>query len=128
MTDLEIAWLAGLLEGEGCFRVNDSPARKKSGRRPSLTVKLKMSDEDIVTRAADLMKAARVRAIKPSQTKANNTYHNRERWSDVYELEIGGQKAEDVMSAVLPYMGKRRSAKIRECLATPNLSHKPKEV
>lgn len=31
------------------------------------------------------------------------------------------------MRAVLPYMGTRRANKIKECLATPNLSHHPKE-
>ena len=57
MTELDIAWLAGLLEGEGCFRIN---TRKRDNGTinyyPQLI--LKMTDEDIIKRAGELMQAS----------------------------------------------------------------------
>ena len=44
---IDIAWLAGLLEGEGCFRLD-------KGKYP--IIRLGMGDEDVVVRAASLMK------------------------------------------------------------------------
>jgi len=42
---VEIAWLAGLIEGEGNISIN--------GR--SLTLRIKMGDRDVVNRAANLL-------------------------------------------------------------------------
>src|SRR5262249_13358763 len=45
--DIDIAWLAGLFEGEGTVAVN--------GR--SLTVRIGMTDRDVIVRAAEIMRA-----------------------------------------------------------------------
>jgi transposase len=45
VTDTDIAWLAGLVEGEGNISVN--------GR--SLTIRIRMTDHDIILRAAELL-------------------------------------------------------------------------
>ncbi len=116
MTDLEIAWFAGLLEGEGWFRAYLSS--QHPSWRPRLLVGLKMNDRDVVERAAALVGGkTKIRTERPREIK----------WSDSYRIEWNGKDAEHVMRTILPYMGQRRSAKIRECLATPNLSHYPKE-
>ena len=47
MSNLEIAWVAGLLEGEGTFSY---PPR----------IRLSMTDKDVVIRAAEIMQAAHV--------------------------------------------------------------------
>jgi hypothetical protein len=44
MTESDLAWLAGLLEGEGCFHFT----------RTAYVV-ISMTDEDIIERAASLM-------------------------------------------------------------------------
>jgi len=46
-------------------------------------------------------------------------------WNTMYRVTASSAQAERVMLAVLPYMGERRSAKIREILAM-DLSHRPK--
>lgn len=115
LSDVEIAWLAGLLEGEGCFRVANSPKRLASGRRPVLVVGLKMTDEDVVERAVKLWPVAGRITIEENNHKP--------RWAKTYKATWHGQRAEDLMVLVLPYMGQRRSAKIKECLAHPSLSH-----
>jgi hypothetical protein len=115
MLDLEAAWLAGLLEGEGCFGLQHVGNPK---RRNAIRVSVKMCDEDVVQMAACLMDA-KVRARKDNR---------KDEFNDTYECSVSGRKAEDVMLAVRPYMGQRRSAKIDELLEVPNLSHHPKEV
>ena len=121
MNDAEIAWLAGLLEGEGTFRVRCSPALLASGRRPVLTVALAMCDKDVVERARSITGATMRLSHEAAPT-------DKPLWNDRWRLVWSGQQAEDLMHAVFPYMCQRRSAKIIECLATPNLSHRPKEA
>lgn len=96
----DVVWLAGLLEGEGTFDLH-------RGKYPR--VRLAMTDRDIVGRAATLM-GCRVRlSMKPAPYAA--TWH----------AEIQGAKASEVMRAVLPYMGSRRSGKIAAILGTAEL-------
>lgn len=103
-------WLAGLLEGEGTFGVKKD--RRPGSRRPALYVHVKMTDQDVIERAARLM------GTSVTIRKAEKGH-----WKDQYVAQANGQKAADVMNAVLPYMGIRRTTKIIECLGTPNLSH-----
>lgn len=100
-------WLAGLLEGEGTFDLH-------RGKYPR--VRLAMTDRDVVGRAATLM-GCRVRlSLKPAPFSA--TFH----------AEIQGEKATQVMAAVLAHMGARRSSKIANILGTAALgtTHSPK--
>jgi hypothetical protein len=92
------AWLAGLLEGEGCFALY---ANRHGTRRPRVTVK--MADRDVVARVAERFGVAVVlcRLSKPG-------------WSDMYQVRLCGAKAEECMRVVLPLMGARRAAKIQE--------------
>lgn len=125
----ESAWLAGILEGEGCFRVQRkslSPS-SSSGTRDQLVVSLKMNDRDIVEAATDIMSAAGIVEDNPNTApsviarKAVTT--TTIPWGTTYGVAWRGQKAENVMRRVYQYMGVRRKAKIDECLRTPNLSH-----
>lgn len=94
MTEIETAWLAGILEGEGCFYFKRTPM-----------VKLSMTDEDVVERAAKLVGKQCRKANRPTVSGKS-----------VYLLEIHGEKAIRLMESILPYMGGRRSNKIREVL------------
>jgi hypothetical protein len=95
MDRVDAAWLAGLLDGEGCF---DSP-------RGNPRVRVKMSDLDVVLRAADLMGASThyelVKDRKP-----------------LLVAQITGQRAVDVMRSVLPFLGARRTSKVTEIVLT----------
>lgn len=96
----DVLWLAGLLEGEGTFDLH----RGKYAR-----VRLAMTDRDIVGRAATLV-GSRVRlSLKPAPYKAS------------WHAEVTGTKAVEVMTAVLPFMGARRSAKIAAILGASAL-------
>ena len=101
----DIPWLAGLLEGEGSFewRSDQRPGRIRYGWP---VVALASTDEDIVRRAATLMGAKSI-----TRYKGNNLGKK-----PIHKAIVYGMNAADVMQAILPYMGVRRSEKIKEHL------------
>lgn len=101
MTEAEIAWLAGLLEGEGTF------TWKKQKRYQYPMVKVGSTDRDIIDRVREMWGGP-----VPE-------FHRRRRahWKDQWIVARVGQPAVVVMQQVLPYMGERRAAKIQEILS-----------
>ena len=51
MTDLESAWLAGLLEGEGYFQIT----KPRHHHPTQVVIRLSMTDKDVVEKAAKLL-------------------------------------------------------------------------
>ena len=85
----EIAWLGGLLEGEGCFMFN-------RGRYPQII--LGMGDEDVVVRAASLMKT---RVYRSKTT---------------YRAQVHGACAIGWMMTLYYFLHSRRRDKITEVI------------
>jgi hypothetical protein len=107
MHKTDVAWLAGLLEGEGCFGVRKNAV----GGAVTPFVQLQMTDQDIVERFVVLTSAAPMRSRElPSGKTA---------WS----AGVTCRKAVAVMAAVLPMMGQRRSAKIKDAIARWSTRH-----
>jgi len=104
LTDLEAAWLAGLLEGEGSFVWR--PHRNCVGI--SIAISIEMTDEDVIRRAALLMENCRVSG-QPIRKNGLGT-------KPFLRAQVGGYAAARIMRQVLPYMGARRSEKIKDCL------------
>jgi len=93
----ETLWLAGLLEGEGCFTT----------RRQfhEIRISLHMTDEDVVRKAAIAMGSNSVRIRVHSRTRKPTH-------KEVWEFEILGDRAIEVAKRILPFMGQRRKARI----------------
>lgn len=108
----DILWLAGLLEGEGCFSLTNLKAIRGLG---TPKVSLNMSDLDVVEKANELMGA------KTIHTKLPRKSH----WSTTYEINIYGKPALRIMADILPYMGKRRSARIMDII--DHMADKPED-
>ena len=85
----DIAWLAGLLEGEGYFALN-------RGKYPTIT--LSMTDEDIVVKAASLMGA-----------KINRS-------GNLWIAHINGAYAIQWMMTLYSLLGKRRRERVFEVI------------
>ena len=100
MADIKsINWIAGLLEGEGCFGI-------RTKHNPN--IQLYMIDKDIVIRAAQILGAHKViEAKKP--TSGNYP---------IYRTIIYGTRAIGWMMTLYGLMGIRRQAKIRTCIET----------
>ena len=99
LSTLDIAWIAGLLEGEGCFtNSSQSPHRPK--------IQLCMTDSDVVVRAAKLLKCHKVTEQK-NLTKKNKK---------IYRATLYGRRAASWMMTLYPLMGERRQKRIEELL------------
>lgn len=101
MDTRELTWLAGLLEGEGCFGRSGGTAR----------VTLAMTDEDVVTRAARILRAPVVGPVQPSQKRKDGGTRK-----PVYSASVYGSRAAGWMMTLYTLMGSRRQAKILESL------------
>lgn len=101
MTKTELAWVAGLLEGEGCFS-----KKSNKGTARNVIVSCQMTDPDVLRRLHRL---------------AGGTFHGpypngpRGRLPR-YTWRVHGETARSLMADLLPLMGLRRSARIRELI------------
>lgn len=104
ITPIQIAWLAGILEGEGSFSCQ-CPNKRTRPHARLLRVQIQMTDRDIIERACELMEATSIyERPRPAPRQT------------VFILMITGHKAERIMRLILPHMGIRRRNKILECL------------
>ena len=97
----DITWLAGLLEGEGCFRW----LRSRHGNgKGTPTIVLAMSDEDVVKRVADLWARPVNGPYGPYRPGNLKTY----------KAIVFGNQAIQWMMTLYVLMGTRRRNKIQE--------------
>lgn len=98
LSERDIYWAAGLLEGEGHFGL------RRGGR--DLVLQVGMTDKDVIDRFQAIFgTGSRQARLLPS----GKMFHT---------LTVSDQRAAaDIMTVVLPIMGSRRAAKIKQCLA-----------
>ena len=102
MTDIDAAWLAGLLEGEGYFQITKS----RPNNPTQVLIRLSMTDKDVVEKAAKLLNNV------PINEKAKTTERK-----TIYAISLTKRdEVEKVLLQILPYMGSRRTQRIHECL------------
>lgn len=112
ISEMDLAWLAGLLEGEGSFILEKRTRRPKE--KPewiffSPRLQVAMLDQDVIARAAGLI---------------GSKFWNRksaEGRRPLFETVASGWRASELMIQLRPHMGKRRRAQIDKALdgATP---------
>lgn len=106
LDERDLLYLAGLMEGEGCFSVRHRIVKGK--RYTQVGVSLQMIDRDVVARVGQLIRQSHREAKSPQRPS---------HWSQPWVLTLYGPAAEELMHALLPHMGERRSARIKECLS-----------
>ncbi len=95
-----ISWLAGLLEGDGCFTTNGK------GNQPRISIA--MLDKDIVEEAAFLL-------------KSNVTTYKTSKGKIMYRTSVAKKSVvEPLLNELYPYLGNRRKERVRELLALYN--------
>ena len=114
MNKEETAWLAGLLEGEGCF-ISYKTGKNKN---PSIRIKVKMTDKDVIEKANKIMP----QSTWTSKGRKVYTIHIRG-YKTQYEASRTGAVALEIMQAILPHMGTRRSAKIEQLIKLYSREH-----
>ena len=96
MTLLELAWLAGIVEGEGCFCFD----------KRCIKIAVAMTDQDVMERVGRLFGVpVTARGPYPPGKKR------------VYGIQLYSNRAAGWMMTLYPFLGLRRSAKVRELLA-----------
>jgi len=98
----EIAWAAGLFEGEGCIS-SKPPGKRGSGAQ----LRLGMNDKDVVEKFRRIVGCGGLYAHNPGtgSVKPNWTWY-------VYAAD----KVGPILEAFLPFLGERRTAKALEAL------------
>ena len=101
----DIAWSAGLLEGEGTFGI-DKRWSKKSTSIPLPYIKIAMVDEDVIAKFSQLFHK---RYFSPKRLTSSG--------KQVFICHIGDRKTLiSLLPRLLPYMGLRRKERILECI------------
>ena len=93
----DIAWVAGMLEGEGCFFVSNNRCLA------SATIAVMSTDYDIILR---------LRSVTGTTNFVQTIRRNTKYWKTCYKLLISGNKAIQWMMTIYPLMGIRRQEKI----------------
>ncbi len=107
--EIEIAWLAGLLEGEGSFGCSTSQGKGlRKYKYTYFRISLITTDEDIARRAARVME--NVKVYGPYTRKNRPT---RKPWFAVYAT---GHSANRIATKIIGFMGERRRQQISEAL------------
>lgn len=101
MTEFELYWLAGLLEGEGSFMAG-APSTPNAPR-----ISVAMTDRDIIDRVAALF------GMTVTIRQPQKDHHK-----PSYVTCLRGKKAIDLMTELRPFMGKRRQEQIDRAIAS----------
>ena len=107
----DLHWVAGILEGEGCFRSKTTSLRKDGNSRYHYpAVEVNMADEDVIRRLQTIMGVGNVHGPY-GKHPAHPDWKPMWRWSVQKKHD-----AEEVMTLVYPIMGSRRRQKIEDIL------------
>jgi len=102
----EIYWVAGLVEGEGCFGRMKSGRDYKGKKYFTTYIQVKMTDKDVIEKLAKLWK----RSVMIGDKKDYSYY--KQGW----KVRVQGPTAIGWMMTLYSIMGKRRQEKIKELL------------
>lgn len=96
--ETDIAWAAGLFEGEGCIHLNS---------QRYLWVSLASTDQDVLERFC------RIVGVGSARPKKKARPHHKPSW----QWQVTGGKGVHVLRMLLPELGERRGAAAKDALA-----------
>lgn len=99
ISDAEVAWVAGILEGEGCW------TRRNSRARSNWWIAVRMTDKDIIYRLGSTTGIGRISPARPQ------TEHRKMAWA--WQVSVRMHR-EWLTTAVWPWLGERRQARVWE--------------
>lgn len=114
MNEIDVAWAAGLFEGEGClYEVHPT---KQTLVYLGLTIE--MTDPPILERFLAVLQANDV----ATTTRITSRWRGNVKHSRNYAIKVTGTQAEAAYSLMHPHLGERRRAKADAILAKRNAS------
>ena len=108
LSEIKIAWLAGLLEGEGSFGLDARSAKRYnvSTAPPSPFLRIAMTDQDIIERVSKLVNK---NYFSPKRLTATG--------KRVYIVHVGDRATLGaLLPRLFPYFGKRRQEVVQKCV------------
>lgn len=107
ISEIDIAWLAGLWEGEGSFSVRLRQKKYKVSTTPgSIEMKIAMTDEDVIAKVSKLVDKS---YFIPNRKTVTGKI--------VYQLSIGKRETViQLVKRIIPYLGKRRKEQAEKLL------------
>ncbi len=114
----DLYWLAGLIEGEGCFSLQGNGSRGKGKcwtRKPN--IRIGMADKDVLDYAARIFNT---NVTGPYKNKLPNGTLGK----DIWHISINGNKAIQWMMTLYSLMSQRRKNKIEEIINYWKANHK----
>lgn len=97
MKQVELAWLGGLLEGEGSF-LKGPPSSPNQPR-----ISLQMTDYDVIWRVSKMFGVSYIYGSSDRRSKS---------WKKVFKVMLKGRRAIAMMKLLRPFMGTRRRKQI----------------
>jgi hypothetical protein len=116
-TEVELAWISGIWEGEGCWQYKKARDRcnHRNGKiytaKPEMLISIQMTDKDIVDRVAKIMDNRTPTFTHTPKKKALG-------WKPLYTFSIRGKAAVLWTNLMKPYLGKRRMEKLKRFMKT----------
>jgi len=109
-TEVELAWLSGIWEGEGSWsykkgRTRTYPNGKTYTEKPYLSMGMCMTDQDIMERVSAIMDGRKI------TFSDGGPVHKSAGQKPVYSICLQGQSASYWTELMKPYLGKRRQEK-----------------
>lgn len=108
-SDIEVAYCAGVLEGEACFDIRESSARVRDPNNMHARIIVEMKDRDVLERLQKCFGGTLVDVKCPSKI--------REQWSPYYKWLLS--ERESVFNCLLQihlFMSQRRKERINEMM------------
>ena len=106
MNTRDIAWLAGLLEGEGSFGLI-----RRAGYQGTIVIRLQMTDRDVIEKAAALVGRPVGGPYGPYGRRKDGGPKK-----PCYAVNVTGSDAAGWMMTIFQFMGERRKERIIELL------------
>lgn len=117
MTDFDIGWLVGIIEGEGCFVLSQDK------RRPNLynvKVQVESTDYDVILKLHNLVGGNILESNYPSKFKHFPNAKNSWRWTVSTKIKV-----KEIIELVFPYLSVRRKQQASKLI--PYLVYKRKQ-
>lgn len=102
-SEAEIAWFAGLFEGEGCIYIDD---------KGKVRLTVRMTDLDIIERVNAMFPCSKIQVVNaPPRDPGGAVPKTAYAWNINKRTEV-----RDILKLILPWLGERRSLKAMEAL------------
>lgn len=105
VSDIDIAWAAGLIEGEGCFVLS----KDKRSNHHKTAIQVEMTDKDTLDKLQNILGGSIIESNYPSKFKRFPNAKPSWRWYQHKQSDVF-----NTLLRVMPYLSSRRLERAKE--------------